>query len=501
MTEFAEDPLEVQHAVLQRLTPHASMRKGVVSAARWGLFARAGSQVLQLAGILITARLLTPADYGKLAVIVPVTNFASILTDMALGSGLIHARRVTERLLATAFWLNALTGVGLCVIVGTLSFPLARFYDEPQLVPLVWLSSLTFALNLALVQTSLLERTFRFRAIATIELVSTALNIALVAVLAARGAGAYSVVIGILLYTLCVTGATSAVVRYRPRAWMDRESARELWRFTGALTGYNVVNFWSRNADNLVLGRFVSQVALGNYSRSYQLMRLPIFQMSAMMNRVLFPALSRLRDDPKRLGRAWLRALAVAGSITTPISLGIAVIAPSMVHVLFGQRWMGMVPILEILSVAALPQIYTTTVGGVLRATDATHLLFRLSLISAAMTFVAIGVGLPWGTLGVAIALTVKFFLELPLGMVPCLRRTGVTLSELWDSTRGTLIAGGLMYAAGWAVRLSMESSYRFAAVLVAQFLVCAAVYLTTLRLLDKRLMTEILSLVRRGAR
>lgn len=494
----AEAPWQEQHPVLQRLRPATSLGSGARSGAAWAMGAKVFAQFLQFLGTIATARLLTPDDYGKTAITVPILAFATIFTNLGLGSAIIHARRVTERLLSTAFWLNAVSGVVLTGLVAALSLPLAQLFRVPTLVPLLCLASLTFTFNLSIVQTSLLERTLRFKQIAVIETACWALWVATTVVAAIAGLGPYSLVLGPLAYQVSLTVAMWSFVRWRPRAFIDRESVRELWSFARGLTGYNILDFWSRNADNLLLARFASQADLGNYNRAYTLMKLPVIQMNTMMTRVLFPALTRLRDDRPRLGRAWLRALAASTAVVAPVSIGMAVAAPAMVEVLFGRRWLGMVTLLELLAASALPQTLTTTVGGLLRATGATTALFRLGVLTSVMSLAAMLIGLPWGAVGVATALTVKFYLEVLVSLPVCLRQVGLRWRDAVGALHGVWLGCVALAAAGIGVRLGLHGSVPAWRVLLCQIGVCLPAYVGMLALVDRPTLLGAVRFVRR---
>lgn len=495
-TALAEDDLALQHPVLQGLQMSGtSVGAGARTGALWALGSRVGGQVVQFIGTIVTARLLMPDDYGVTAVIFPIVFFATIFTNLGLNSTVIHARRVTEQLLSTAFWINFVTGLALTGIVAGLSVPLSRLYGVPRLVPLLCLASVLFSVNISIVQVSLLERTFRFKQIAIIETSCFVIGVVVTIVTAAFGAGPYSLILGPLITECCQSAAMWAAVRWRPRARPDRASIRQFWTMSRGITGFQTLNFWSRNGDNLLLARFVSLAELGNYNRAYNLMKVPVQQMNTMMSRVLFPALTRLRDDPERLGRAWVRALSTAGAATAPLTVGMAVAAPAMVEVLFGRRWLGMVTVLQLLALAALPQILTTTVSGFLRATGATGTLFRLSVLTSSMSFAAILIGLRWGTVGVAAALTVKFYLEVFVWLRPCLRRSQLRWRDLVRAMGGVWLACIALAAAGLAVRAAGDGHLSAWQMLVAQISTAGVAYFGVLAVTDRPALLQLASL------
>lgn len=391
-----------------------------------------GTQAFQFLVSIVMARLLLPSQFGETALVYSIAAFAQIFTDLGLSAAVVHANRVTEDLLSSAFWLNAISGVALTLVVSALAVPISLIYGEPDLVGLLILVSLNFTFSLGAVQLALLERSFNFQRIAIVETSSSFIGMAAVPVAALLGLGVYSLVLGPLLTTCLLSASLWASVRWWPSRWASRATIHELWNFSRGLVGFNAVNYWSRNLDNLLLGGTVSSAELGYYNRAYNLMMIPVGQMGGVLMRVLYPALARMRDEPARMGRAWTRAVAVAtGSITLPLTLTMAATAPALVEVLYGPRWTGMVTVLELLSLAAVPQILGAATGGPYRAAGRTGLLFKLGLVASACTVLAIIVGLPWGTTGVATALLINSWVCLPIVVAPLARILQLPLTQL----------------------------------------------------------------------
>lgn len=484
---LAEDADEFQHPVLLRLRTGKSVGSAVRTGAAWAAGSRVVSQGVQFLGLIVTARLLVPADYGNQAVVAPLLAFAGLFASLGMGSAVIHARRVTEELLSTAFWINAAAGVVITGILAALALPLSHLFKNPTLVPLLLLASVLFTINLGIVHQALLERTMRFKLLAAVDMVSTTVAVLTIIVTAALGAGPFALVYGPLANMVVTVLGLWSLVRWRPRARPTRESARYFWTFSRGITGFNILNFWSRNADNLLLARYVSLTELGNYNRAYNLMKLPVGQMNVLMSRVLFPAMTRLRDDRERLAGAWLRAMSVAGAITAPLTVTMAVTAPALVEVLFGRRWLGMVPVLQLLAASALPQTLSTTTGGLLRAVGATDKMFKLGLVTSTLSVGAILVGLPWGTVGVAVALLVKFYVEVLITMRACLQQLPLRWRDLVRTMGGVWLACLSLVAAGLAVRLGLPDGTAAWQVLLLQLAAAGLAYVGTLWFTDRR--------------
>ena len=418
--------------MLERLTSGITLAQGARGGGVWMAGASLGTQVFQFMVSTLMARLLFPGQFGEAAIVYSIAGFAQIFTDLGIGAAVVHAKRVTEDLLSSAFWLNALTGIGLTLLLCALSVPLSMIYGQPRLVGLMIVVSLNFTLSFGTVPLALLERSFNFPRIAVIETGSSVIAIVAAPVFVVLGFGVYSLVLGPLVGTIVLSVWLWAAVWWWPRRWASRRAIHELWAFSRGLVGFNAVNYWARNLDNVLLGGTVSSAQLGEYNRSYNLMMIPVGQIGAVLVRVLYPALARMQDEPKRLGRAWSRAVAAAtSSISLPLTVTIAATAPALVRVVYGPRWTGMVPILQLLSLAAVPQILGASTGGPYRAAGRTGLLFKLGLIATGCTIVAILAGLPWGTTGVATAILINSWICLPIVVAPLARVLELPLREL----------------------------------------------------------------------
>jgi PST family polysaccharide transporter len=484
------------HPVLTRLgTTSASLGTQARQGGVWAGGARIFVQVVQFLVTLVTARLLVPGDYGQTAIIFSISAFANIFTDLGLGAAIVHAKAVTEELLSSAFWLNGLSGLVLTAGVSGLSFPLAHLYDQPNLVPLMVIASMQFTVNAGTVHTALLERTFRFKQLAIIETSASMINFGVLIALAAAGGGPYALAWGPLAGVVSRTVFLVVVVRWIPHALPRKRAVAELWNFSRGLTGFNAINFWARNLDNVLIQKTASATATGNYTRSYQLMLLPVAQMNLVLGRILFPALTRMRDDMPRVGRAYLNAVTASTAITFPITVGIAISAPELVETLYGNRWSGMTPILRLLALAAVPQLLAATSGSVFRATGTTDRLFRLSLVTTGMTVVAIVAGLPWGPVGVAAALLVSSFVSLPVVFTPMLRSIKLRWSQVFRSLKGSLLASTVLVVVVLSVRGAIRGDVNHLELLVVDVVIGSVSYALALVVLGRTTWRTLLSI------
>lgn len=244
--------------------------------------------------------------------------------------------------------------------------------------------------------------------------------------------------------------------RERPVAGQfDREAAVELWQFGRNVMGFSAINYWARQADDLLVGWRIGADALGLYTRAYSLMLFPITQVSSVLGTVMFPAMSRIQGDLVRVRSAYLTAVGQIATVTFPAMVGLTLVAPEFVYVLFGARWMDMVPILQVFGLIGALQSVSTTVGWLYQALDETRAMFRWGLVSSTLAIVAFVVGIRFGVLGVAVAYGVATLIATPVSVHLAGRKANVTsisfIRALAPAATTTTIMAGVVLLVGHA--------------------------------------------------
>jgi lipopolysaccharide exporter len=413
-------------------------------------------QLLRIAGLAVLARLLAPGDYGLVAMIAVFTGFAAVLVDLGLTAALVSRTTVSQAQLSSAFWLNVGMGGLLALVMVALAPAVAALYGEPRLLVLMPVLALAFPLAaLSAVQIALCQRAMNFRRLALVEATATTVALAVAISAAAGGLGVWSLVLQSLTEAAGGSLGLWLASSWRPSVGFDRAAVEGLMSFGANLVGFNVVNYWIRNADNFLVGRFAGAGALGLYSRAYTLMLLPLAQVTWVSGRVMFPALSRIRDDHKRVKRAYLDATSLIGFVTFPLMTTLFVAAESFILTLLGPQWEGAVPIFRVLALAGLLQSVTATAGWLYQSQRRTDLMFRWGLANGAVTILAFAIGIHWGALGVATAYLLKTLVFAPLAFVIPGRLIGLRLREVGSVLAGTSIVCVVVAAATLPIELS----------------------------------------------
>jgi O-antigen/teichoic acid export membrane protein len=449
-----------------------------------GLVWKGSSQVfLQLSRIvvaLVLARLLAPHDYGVAGMVLVVSSLVLVFSDVALGAALVQRRELSEADRSTVFWTSVGVGV-VCTSLGiAVSGPVAGFYGEPSVAPLLAALSVGFLVNaLATTQEALLVRELGFRRL-ELRMMGGTLAGAVVGIgLAALGYGAWAIIGQQLAIGVVSTGLIWLASPWRPRLLFSLASLRDLGGFSANVFGQRILFYLHRNADNLLVGRFIGAAALGTYALAYNVMLVPFSRVGGPVQDVLFPTFSRLQDEPERIAAIWVRATRLVGAITVPALAGLVAVAPDFVQVVLGDRWHRMVPVLQILAWVGLLQSLQTLNSNILQALDRTATLLRYAIAFFAAHLLAFVVGLHWGIVGVAAAYAVSSTVVEPLYAWITTRTVGISLGRLAGSLRGVAAASLLMAGCVLGLRLLLEREGVPPAVrLVLCVLAGAAVYL-----------------------
>jgi PST family polysaccharide transporter len=267
------------------------------------------------------------------------------------------------------------------------------------------------------------------------------------------------------------------------------------------LSGFNTVNYFSRNADNLLIGKYLGAAPLAYYNFAYTLMLYPLQTITWNLGRVLFPAFAQMQDDPERFRRAYLRACTAIAFVTFPLMAGVTALAPEFIAVLLGPKWRPVAPVLRILAPVGMVQSIASTVGHIYMAMGKTAVMFRWSLLFTGLTLTGFVIGLHWGIGGVASAYAIVVLLTLaPTLWIP-FRLIHLRIADLWIALWPITRATAAMAIATVALRrLVLGSAHLPAALALPAFASFGAgTYFAVLYWWNRPLLTELMMLARSG--
>jgi O-antigen/teichoic acid export membrane protein len=447
--------------------PAGSLRNAALRSVGWATLGQVGSRGFSFVASLALARLLSPTDFGLVASVYVITGFAVVFFELGLGAALVQLPDLTEDDLSTAFWINAAGGVVFALLAVAAAPLVGSFYGQSELDYLTPIAAVSFALTLGICHQARIERRLELRRLTVVQLVASALAWSAAIGAAVAGLGAVALALGPVIQAAITSAGLWLIEPWRPARRFTAASVRRLWAFSAGRVGFNAVNYWSRNADNLLVGRYIGPGALGLYGRAYALMLLPLQQVNAVGGQVMFPALSAMGADVRRVANGFRQAQRSISGASMPLLTGMAAAAPALVPALFGRQWVGMVPILQILCLAGIPQCIGTTVGWIFMSQAKTRLMFTVALCSTIAGVSLMAVGLHWGAKGVAVAIAVRSWLALPPTLEIACRLIGLRSSVVWRDNLPAMLmsatAGGVMWTVPWLTGLDRDGGVTLA--------------------------------------
>jgi PST family polysaccharide transporter len=400
---------------------HRSLTHKTASGVAWISLFQIARQLLSVASVSVLARKVPPSAYGLVAMAALITNFLEIVRDAGAGYALVREPEVTDDLAATVFWLTCGLGLGTALLMIAVSWPAARFFHAPMVATILPVVSIGFFVGtIGVVPLAMLNREMAFRKVALAQ-TAGAVSGTLVAITVALAGGKVWSLVSASLVTSAVTSLGIWIVSpFRLKAVFRPADARHMLSFGLNLSGFNVLNYFSRNADNLLVGKFLGSVPLGFYQMGYMLMTYPISNFASVVAQVVYPALSRMQDDRERFCAAYLRTCRLIGLLTFPLMLGLAVTAQPFIRVFLGPRWMPVAGLLLVFAPLGAAQSIYTTVGLIYNTQGRPELQFRWAMLASVMYVSSFAVGLHWGIQGVASCYAlVWFLLMVPSFMIP----------------------------------------------------------------------------------
>ena len=373
-------------------------RGGVVAIVSQGL-----KFTITIAATSVMARLLTPNDYGLVGMVAFVTGFVSMYKDLGLSAATIQRAEINSEQISTLFWVNLLLSVGLALFTAAIAPLVAWFYGESQLTWITIVTAIGFIISgLAVQHEALLRRQMRYVALALSGLMSMVMGYVVGIIMAWNGFRYWALVASQLAVAATSTLLIFSFVRWTPGLPKRNTGVRSMIKFGGNLTGFTTINYFSRNLDNLLIGRVWGAQQLGLYSRAYQLMGLPIDQINEPIASVAVPSLSRLTDSPESYRKAYLRMLEKIALLTMPIVVLMIVSSDLIIQIILGSQWVGATQIFVLLGITGLFQPLANTTGWLLISQGRTHHMLQWGFIGGPIIMAAIVAGLPWGAVGVA---------------------------------------------------------------------------------------------------
>jgi O-antigen/teichoic acid export membrane protein len=474
--EQSVDVLSTKH--LQADLRGRSVRGGLLTITSQGT-----QFVISSISTVVLARILTPADFGLVAMVVAVTGLGQAFADLGLSEATIQSQEINHNQVSTLFWINVGVGAILTVLTICMAPLLARFYKQPSVEEITFALSLTFLIcGLRVQHEAILRRQMRFSALAFRDIVSISLSVFVAILMAMRGAKYWALVAQPLTMNFTQVALSWLLIRWMPSLPHRDTKVRSMIKFGGNVAVSYLIVTVNRSADNALIGWYWGAGPLGLYSRAYNLLMLPVRQLSAPAGSVVIPAFSRIQNDPERFARYYLRVINIIIWIAAPVFGFLFAGAEAVIAVVLGPQWKGAAPVFQILVISALGQLLLESTIWLFISQGNSDRLLKLLLFICPIIVTSFAIGLPFGIKGVALSGSLVLLSILPWVLTFSFRGTPLTIrrvgrSLFWPlstSVLGVLVAEvalRLMHPefSLWqlaVVALSFAATYLFSALL-----------------------------------
>lgn len=424
-------------------------------------FAGQGGRIaLQVLSVIVLARLLTPHDYGLVAMVLAVIGVAEIFRDFGLSAAAVQSPTLTRGERDNLFWINS--GLGLVLAIATfLAAPLvAAIYRQPELTDLTRLLALIFLINgLAAQYRADRNRHLKFTVLAAADLSGAAVGLGVAITTALLGWGYWALAAQQICQGLTVLVVLISSARWVARLPDRRSDVRRFMRFGWHLVGTQVLGYATNNVDSIVIGIRFGAAPLGIYSRGFQLLMQPLGQLRAPTTTVALPVLSRLSDDPARFDAFLIRGQQALGYVLVSGLAIVAATAHPLVDLTLGPGWEGVAPILQILAAAAAFQTLAYVGYWVYLARALTADLFKYTLVTSIIKIICIIAGSQWGVIGVAVGYAIGPAIAWPISILWLATRTSLPARALVIGAMRILLAAGAAGVAAWGLTRAVASA------------------------------------------
>lgn len=413
-----------------------------------------------LGATVVLARLLEPEDFGIFGIAMLFTGLAQRFGNIGFGSALIQRKEIRDEHVSSLFTLNLLIYPPFTVLLVLASPLVGSFFDSPSAGRVLVVASLVFLTSpFSSVARALLRRRMEFKWIALAGIANHMIGAAVSIVLAWRGFGVWSLVYGRLTASLSSTIIMVARARWTPRLGFSRAAIRDLFSFGLKMFLKNLLIYGSNKVDYFIIAKRMGPVAFGLYEKAFNIMDLVVKQVGRKVaGGVLFSVFARLQSDRRALRAAYLKVVLALSLVCIPFFAGLFLVAPSLVNILFGEKWLPSVLPLQIMCVAGLMRMYTQVASTVVNAMGKVAAELRIRVAALVVLGLGCWYGSDWGIVGVAVAVAVTTCL-VTLAMISYLGQiTGLTWADFIRPQFPAFIGAVFMFGAVLIYQRSVEN-------------------------------------------
>jgi len=476
------------------------LKLDVLSGLKWTAGAKFFTQLINWAFTIFVMRLLQPDDYGLLAMAAVFTSLCLLLNEMGLGTAIIQAKRITDDLLRQVFGMILL--INILFLIAFLAFAplISRIFDEPRLINIVRVFAFQFPIMaFFVIPNSWLTRDMKFRSISVVALIAELSNGVCTFILAWRGYGVWSLVIGSLVRVLVQCIGINMARPFLKLPSFKFKGFADTAKFGGLISLQRILWYFYSQADVFIIGRILGSTILGYYSVAMHIASLPIQKVSSILNQVGLPAYSKIQDDKDALSYYTLKATRVIGIVSIPIFFGISSIAAILIPAILGEKWIISIVPLQLLSLVMPLRILSNSLSPAVNGIGRPDINVKTLIVACIIMPISFLIGCQWGLLGVCWAWIISYSLWFIYMLSKVLPIIGLTMKQFFRVLIYPAILSTFMYIIVYLIRLILAHNQINPIIsLLILTLAGGIVYLGGMFLFCKQVFFEALNILRK---
>ncbi|CAD5991119.1 lipopolysaccharide biosynthesis protein [Agreia sp. COWG] len=409
--------------------PGSSSSPSVAHGVRWSGIAVIARQLVQVLSAVLIARIIGPSSYGVISAAMIYVTLTSLILDQGLSAALIQRKQLDERAPGAVATVNIL----LAVVIGVLTWfgapLLASFFSTPALTGMFQLLAVLVPLKaIAIAPRAMLSRAQAFKGIAIADVAGGVAG-ATAGVAAALGGADYFSLSYQVAFTDVIVAALLWVFARGPVPNLAFGQVKDLMGFSVKVFVTNCIAYFSRNVDNILVGRVLGVTSLALYGMAYRVLSLPVQFIGQTVNRVLFPVFSRSAHDRARVAAQLTSATETLALAVVPLMVFVSCAAPELVHVVLGPEWLPAAALMTAFALGGARETIFYITPALMKAFGRTTLMLNYEFLATGLQVAAIVIGLQFGVLGVAVGYTAAGFLLVPVLLAIQASITGVRVT------------------------------------------------------------------------
>ena len=357
--------------------------------------------ILQLGFSAVLARILLPEDYGVIGVMTVFTTFFSVLANMGIGTAVIQNKELSDYDVSNIFTFNLYVAVGLSIIFAIFSVPLSKFYGNSVYIPIGCLLSVSlFFSTMNMVPNALLMKEKKFVRIGLRMITTTVVSSGIAIVLAKLGLKYYALAAQSIIQVMVNFIWNYSSTRRKLRIKCDFGSVKKIFSFSSYQFAFNVFNYFARNADNLLVAKFMGDTQLGYYDKAYKLALYPEQNLTHVITPVIHPILSEYQDDKAYIYENYMKIVKILSLLGLFVGAYMYFASYEIICMMFGEHWAAAIPCLAMLSLSVWAQVVNSSSGAIFQSLGNTKNLFITGVLSSSTTLIGIVLGIVFGDIG-----------------------------------------------------------------------------------------------------